>query len=85
MIVAMIALLAYLAWFFSDIVGYVVISLIIASILRTPTNYISQFQIFGLRIPRVFAIGISFSILFGIFTLFVFLFAPLVSTQFVGN
>ncbi|MFT5916092.1 MAG: putative PurR-regulated permease PerM [Flammeovirgaceae bacterium] len=82
MVVAMIAIAVYLAWFFSDIVGYVVISLIIASILRTPTNYISQFQIFGLHIPRVFAIGISFSILFGIITLFIFLFAPLVATQF---
>ncbi len=82
MIVAIIAIVIYLAWFFSNIVGYVVISLIIASILRTPTNYISQFQIFGLHIPRVFAIGISFSVLFGIITLFIYLFAPLVQTQF---
>ncbi|MGB0524336.1 MAG: AI-2E family transporter [Flammeovirgaceae bacterium] len=70
-----------LTYIFSDIVTYLIISFAIAAILRTPTNYISQLQIFGLRPPRIFAILVSYSLLFGFIALFVLLFAPLVSDQ----
>jgi len=72
----------YLVWFFSDIVSYLLISFIIAAILRTPTNYINQAQFLGMKMPRVLAIFISFGILFSLIGLFVILFAPLVSQQF---
>jgi len=68
-------------YLFSDIVLYLVISLVITSILRTPTNYISQFQFYGLRIPRVFATLISFMILLSVIGLFIYLFVPLVQDQ----
>lgn len=77
----MVAIGIALAYLFSDILTYLIISFAIAAVLRTPTNYISQIQIFGLRLPRVFAILVSYSLLFGFISLFVLLFAPLVSDQ----
>lgn len=71
----------FLTWVFSDIVMYLIISFAIAAILRTPTNYLSQIQLFGLRPPRIFAILVSYALLFGFIALFVLLFAPLVSDQ----
>ncbi len=69
------------AWYFIDIVSYVIVSLVIAAILKTPTNYISQAQFYGIRIPRIFAILLSFATLFGLIALFVYLFIPLITNQ----
>jgi len=71
----------FMAWLFSDIVLYFVISMVLAGILKTPTNYISQTQIGNFRIPRVTAILTSFGILAGIIFLFILIFKPLVSDQ----
>ncbi len=76
-----LSLVAAGAWYFFDIVSYVIVSVVIAAILRTPTNYISQAQFYGVRVPRVVAILFSFAILFALITLFVYLFVPLISNQ----
>lgn len=68
-------------WYFFDIVSYVIVSVVIAAILKTPTNYITQTQFYGVRIPRIVAILISFAILFALIALFVYLFIPLISNQ----
>jgi len=73
---------ASLAWLFSDIVLYFVIALVLTSILKTPTNYISQTQIGNFRIPRVVAVLVSFGMLAAIIGLFVLIFKPLVYEQF---
>ncbi len=70
-----------LAWFFSNILLYVVISIVISSILRPLTNYISNTQFFQLRMPRVIAVFTSFTIFIGVLVLFVTLFIPLISEQ----
>ncbi len=70
-----------LAWLLSDIFAYIIISLVIASILKGPTSYLSQIQFFGIKLPKTLAIIISFCILFSFATLFVYLFVPLITNQ----
>jgi len=77
----LVAASIFVAYIFSDIITYLIISFALAAILRTPTNYISQLQVFGFRLPRAFAILISYSLMVGLIALFVLLFAPLVSAQ----
>ncbi len=67
--------------YFTDILTYFIISLVLSSVLRTPTNYINQTFILGVRVPRGLAILISFLILLAIITLFIILFIPLVRGQ----
>ncbi|MEN7546862.1 AI-2E family transporter [Rapidithrix thailandica] len=80
-------LLAFLIGFivmareFSDIFSYLLIAMVLSAVLRTPTNYLSQLQFYGFRVPRTLAILVSFMILFGLVALFIYLFVPLVSTQ----
>lgn len=80
-IVIGLSLISFLGWYFSDIVFYFFMALVLSSILRTPTNYISQTQILQFKIPRVIAILISFGFLLGIITLFVLLFIPVIVEQ----
>lgn len=75
------SLISFLGWYFSDIVFYFFMALVLSSILRTPTNYISQTQILQFKTPRVIAILISFGFLLGIITLFVLLFIPVIVEQ----
>jgi len=72
---------AMLSWFFSTIVGYFIIAMVLSAVLQTPTNYISQIQIAGIQLPRAVAVMFSFSVFAGIIALFVLLFIPLVSKQ----
>ena len=76
-----IGLFLFLSWYFSNIFLYVVISFVLATILRTPTNYISRTVFFTIRIPRFIAVLVSFLALISVFTLFVVTFIPLVSEQ----
>ena len=66
---------------FSDIISFVIISLILVAILSPLVNNLSEIYVFGVRLPRIMAILITFgllgSVLFGIITMFV----PLVSNQ----
>jgi predicted PurR-regulated permease PerM len=68
-------------WYFSNVTTYLVISLIIAAILRPLTNRISDFHIFGQHIPRWMAILISFGAIIFIGFLFGLLFFPLINNQ----
>ncbi|MBD0402995.1 AI-2E family transporter [Flammeovirga sp. EKP202] len=79
--IAIIFVLGWLSVQLKDILAYIVISLIISSILQTPTNYIANFHAFGYKFPRTLAVFCSFIILFGIIGLFVFLFYPLIKSQ----
>lgn len=80
-LVALLAGAIAAAWIFSDIVLYVILSVVLSGILKVPTNAISQIQFKGVRIPRGIAILISFSILVGLLALFVLLFVPLINEQ----
>lgn len=73
--------LILIGWFFSNILLYFLISFIFATILRPLNNYISNMQVFNMRIPRVVAVLISFIFLVAVLTSFVVLFIPLISEQ----
>lgn len=70
-----------LAWIFSTIFINVVISLILATIFTPLTNRINQVHIFGMKIPRLIAVIISFIAIIVIISLFVVLFIPLITEQ----
>jgi len=80
-IVSIMALLLFLGWIFSDIVAYLIISLVLAAILKPPADYLSQIHVGGFKLPRAITIFISFGILVGIISLFVLLFIPLITEQ----
>ena len=70
-----------LAWLFTNIFFYFVGAIVISAILRPMANYFSQAQIYGLRIPRYFAVILSFLVLSAIISIFVVLFIPVFSAQ----
>ncbi len=80
-IVLGIAVFIFLAWYFSNIFFYLVISGIIATILRPLTNYINNTQIFQINIPRVLAILVSFATFIALIFLFISIFIPLIREQ----
>ncbi|MCS6968317.1 MAG: AI-2E family transporter [Cytophagales bacterium] len=79
--VAVLVGIAAAVWIFSDIVLYIVLAAVLSSILKVPTNAMSQIQLGRVRIPRGIAILISFSILVGVLSLFILLFIPLINEQ----
>jgi len=70
-----------LGWYFSNILLYLVISLVLSTILRTVTDRINKMQIFEVNVPRFIAVFISFILLISLMSLFVVLFVPLISEQ----
>jgi len=80
-IIVILTIFVLLAWYFSNIFIYLVISVVIAAILRPLTNRISQLYLFRVKVPRFLAVIISFLILITILSLFIVLFIPLVNEQ----
>jgi predicted PurR-regulated permease PerM len=80
LILVIIAFLTF-GWYFSNVTTYLVISLIIAAILRPLTNRISDFHVFGQHIPRWMAILMSFGAIIFVGFLFGLLFFPLINNQ----
>ncbi|GAA5027124.1 AI-2E family transporter [Marivirga lumbricoides] len=76
-----ILLLYIIGILFADILIYVVISLILATILRPLTNYLNSLYFYGYKLPKSVVIIIAFSIFLGFVALFIGLFIPLVSEQ----
>jgi len=74
-------LLIFLSRIFSSIFIYLVISIILSTILRPLTSYLSNQQFFNIRMPRVLAVFLSFFILILLLSAFATLFLPLVSDQ----
>lgn len=68
-------------WLFIDILKYIFISLVLSSLLRPLTNYISNAQFFKIKVPRFMAVLMSFGIFGLLIYLFVILFIPLISEQ----
>ncbi|MCR9067087.1 MAG: AI-2E family transporter, partial [Cytophagales bacterium] len=76
-----ILLIIVVSWYFSEIFLYLVISLIIATILRPLVNNLNQITIYNISMPRALAILLSFGILIMVLSLFTLLFVPLISDQ----
>ena len=68
-------------WYFSAISLYLVISLILAALLRPLTNKINDIHIFGQHIPRGIAILASYASVVSIVFLLGLLFFPLINRQ----
>ncbi|WP_026998461.1 AI-2E family transporter [Eisenibacter elegans] len=80
--ILLLSLAAWIAfWLFRDIVVYLLISLILAFILRPLTDRIDDFEFFRLKLPRFMAVFLSFSVLIGFLALVSLLFIPLVTEQ----
>lgn len=75
------ALLYLVSLLFSDILVYIIISLIISTILRPLVGYLNSLYFYGYKLPKIFTILIAFSVFIGFIVLFVGLFIPLVSEQ----
>lgn len=71
----------FISWFFSSIFIYLVISIILSTILRPLTDYLSNQQFFNVRLPRIIAVIFSFSLLIFLLSAFITLFLPLISDQ----
>ncbi|TAE70802.1 MAG: AI-2E family transporter [Bacteroidetes bacterium] len=66
---------------FGNLLSYVLISVVIASILRPVTDYFSRWVVFGRRFPRGLAVFLALIVL-ALFPLsFVLLFVPLIAEQ----
>ena len=74
-------LVVFLGWYFANIFLYLIVSIVLATILRPLTNSLSRLHFFGTNLPRFIAIIISFSVVIGFMALFVVLFIPLTSEQ----
>lgn len=70
-------------WYFSNITLYLVISLILAALLRPLTNRISEVHVLGQHLPRWFAILVSFGAIVFLLFLLGMTFIPLISQQVV--
>ncbi len=73
--------LVVLAWIFSNIFSYFVISLILSAILSPLTNYINGLHFYGYHMPRFVAVLMSFAVIIVVISLFVILFIPLIDDQ----
>ena len=68
-------------WYFSSISLYVVVSLILAALLRPMTNRINEVHIMGQHIPRGIAILASYVVVVSFVFLLGLLFFPLINRQ----
>jgi predicted PurR-regulated permease PerM len=80
-ILAILAGFVFLSWYFSNIFIYLVVSMILSTILRPLTNYLSNQQFFNMRMPRALAVFVSFFTLILLFSVFITIFLPLISNQ----
>jgi predicted PurR-regulated permease PerM len=80
-LVLFLAAFGFLAWFFSDIFLYIVLSVVLSAIMRPLVTLLSKFQVLQFRMPRVAAIFLTY-LTFGLLaSLFVLIFIPLISDQ----
>lgn len=68
-------------WYFSSISLYLVVSLILASLLRPLTNRVNEVHIMGQHIPRSVAILTSYAVIATVLFLLGLLFFPLINRQ----
>ncbi|MCV9386904.1 AI-2E family transporter [Reichenbachiella ulvae] len=80
-LVVILGLFIFGAWLFMDIFMYVCISIVLATILRPLTNFISRTYVFQVKVPRILAILFSFGTVLGVLSLFMLLFIPLIVEQ----
>lgn len=80
-IILFIAAFLVLGWYFSDIASYLVISLILAALLRPLTNRLHDIHVMGWNIARWIAILLSFLAILLLIFLLSLVFFPLINDQ----
>jgi predicted PurR-regulated permease PerM len=76
-----VSLIALVFWLFWGLIFYIMIALVISTLLHPITDYISDLEFFGWRVPRIVAVLLSFCILGLVPFLFIMLFVPLIAEQ----
>lgn len=69
------------AWVFVDIFIYIIIALVVSAVLRPLAKYLSNVQVYNIKIPSLTAVIISFCFLVFVISMFIVLFIPLISEQ----
>ncbi len=80
-IIFSISLFLLLGWIFTDIYIYIIISIIIAAVLRPINKYFLRNRFFGLRMPKGISAILSFSVLGLLIITFSLIFSPLITKQ----
>jgi predicted PurR-regulated permease PerM len=80
-VIAISIVIVLLAWFFSVVFFYVLLSVIIATALRPVVNIIAHYEVAGYPIPRVLAIAAAYAGLVSLLIGFVLMFLPLITDQ----
>ncbi|MCE7053557.1 AI-2E family transporter [Algoriphagus sp. AGSA1] len=81
--VLFIAAFMLFGWYFSNITLYLIISLILAALLRPLTNHLNDFHVLGQHVPRWLAVLLSYSAIVLLLVLLGFLFFPLINNQII--
>jgi len=79
--ILILATLFLFGWYFSNITAYLILSLILAALLRPLTNKLNDFHVLGQHIPRWTAILVSYSAIIVLLVLLSLLFFPLINNQ----
>lgn len=80
-LILFIAAFFLFGWYFSNITLYLIISLIIAALLRPLTNRLNDFHLLGQHIPRWLAILISYAAIVLLVVMLGLLYFPLINNQ----
>ncbi|WP_111669445.1 AI-2E family transporter [Algoriphagus litoralis] len=82
-LILFIAAFLLFGWYFSNVTLYLIISLILAALLRPLTNRINDFHLVRQHIPRWLAILISYSAIILLIFLLSLMFLPLINNQLI--
>lgn len=80
-LILFIAVFLLFGWYFSNVTLYLILSLIIAALLRPLTNRLNDFHLVKQHIPRWMAILISYASIILLIFLLSLLFLPLINRQ----
>lgn len=80
-IISGLAVFILLGWVFTDIYIYVIVSAILAAILRPINNYFTRNRVFGIKLPKSASALLSFLAFGLVILLFSLLFIPLITRQ----
>ncbi len=80
-IIVIFFMMGLLIWLFRNIFTYILISLIVAAILKNPVDYITRLNFFNVSSPKSLAVIVCYLFMIGVFGLFISLFVPLISDQ----
>lgn len=79
--VAAIAVIAFMGWYFSNILAYFLVAMVLSVIGHPLVKILSNFRIGRFRIPHTVSCIIALLLIIAIFALFISLFVPLVTNQ----